>query len=112
MVKPDWVKPGATILDVGVNFVPDKKKKSGQRMCGDVDYAACSEVAGYITPVPGGIGPMTVAMLMRNTLTNAQRRVERRLRGGCAPRRGGRRSDRSRAAACKTGGYKMVSSAL
>jgi 5,10-methylene-tetrahydrofolate dehydrogenase/methenyl tetrahydrofolate cyclohydrolase len=77
MVKADWIKPGATVIDVGVNFLPDAKKKSGMRMCGDVDYPGCKEVAGHITPVPGGVGPMTVAMLMRNTLTNAQRRVER-----------------------------------
>lgn len=76
MVKGDWVKPGAVVLDVGVNFLPDPKKKSGQRMCGDVDYKAVSQVASMITPVPGGIGPMTVAMLMRNTLTNAKRNLK------------------------------------
>eukprot|EP00937_MAST-01D_sp_MAST-1D-sp2_P001443 g1443.t1 len=77
MVRRDWIKPGAVVIDVGVNFVPDAKKKSGQRMCGDVHYAEASEVAAHITPVPGGVGPMTVAMLMKNTLTNAKRRVSR-----------------------------------
>lgn len=75
-VKGDWIKPGAIVIDVGTNFVPDASKKSGQRMCGDVDFAAAAEVASYITPVPGGVGPMTVAMLMNNTFLAARRQWE------------------------------------
>mmetsp|Transcript_13998 Transcript_13998/g.27146 ORF Transcript_13998/g.27146 Transcript_13998/m.27146 type:complete len:375 (+) Transcript_13998:30-1154(+) len=75
MVKGDWIKPGAVVIDVGVNFVDDASRKSGRRMCGDVDFKAAKEVASLITPVPGGVGPMTVAMLMRNTLSNAKRNV-------------------------------------
>ena len=72
MVKGDWIKPGAAVIDVGINSKPDATKKSGYRLVGDVDYAEASEVAGFITPVPGGVGPMTIAMLMRNTLRAAQ----------------------------------------
>ena len=72
MVKGDWIKPGAAVIDVGINSKPDATKKSGYRLVGDVDYAEAVEVAGYITPVPGGVGPMTIAMLMRNTLRAAQ----------------------------------------
>lgn len=72
MVKGDWIKPGAAVIDVGINSKPDATKKSGYRLVGDVDFAEASEVAGYITPVPGGVGPMTIAMLMRNTLRAAQ----------------------------------------
>eukprot|EP01050_Picozoa_sp_SAG11_P011582 SAG11_NODE_1238_length_5425_cov_3.387908_5_plen_137_part_00 len=62
LVKGDWIKPGAVVIDVGVNF---KKLNSGKRkVCGDVDFEAASKVAGSITPVPGGVGPMTIAMLM------------------------------------------------
>jgi methylenetetrahydrofolate dehydrogenase (NADP+)/methenyltetrahydrofolate cyclohydrolase len=68
MVRGDWVKPGAAIIDVGINAVPDATKKSGQRLVGDVNFAEAKEVAGFITPVPGGVGPMTIAMLMKNTL--------------------------------------------
>ena len=67
MVKADWIKPGAVVLDVGINRLPDG------RLVGDVDFAAASAVAGAITPVPGGVGPMTIAMLMANTLTAAAR---------------------------------------
>jgi methylenetetrahydrofolate dehydrogenase (NADP+)/methenyltetrahydrofolate cyclohydrolase len=63
MVKGDWIKPGATVIDVGINRMPDGK------LAGDVDYAEAFEVAGAITPVPGGVGPMTIACLLRNTLT-------------------------------------------
>ena len=68
MVKGDWIKPGATVIDVGVNRRPDG------RLVGDVDFAACAAVAGAITPVPGGVGPMTVACLLENTLTAALHR--------------------------------------
>jgi 5,10-methylene-tetrahydrofolate dehydrogenase/methenyl tetrahydrofolate cyclohydrolase len=72
MVRGDWVKPGAAIIDVGINAVPDATKKSGQRLVGDVCFSEAKEVAGFITPVPGGVGPMTIAMLMRNTLHAAE----------------------------------------
>ena len=74
MVKGDWIKPGAVVIDVGVNRIEveeDGEKKS--KLTGDVDFAAAIEVAGAITPVPGGVGPMTIAMLMSNTLRSAQR---------------------------------------
>lgn len=67
-VRGDWIKPGAAVIDVGINAVPDATKKSGQRLVGDVNFAEAKEVAGFITPVPGGVGPMTIAMLMKNTL--------------------------------------------
>ena len=67
-VKADMVKPGATVIDVGVNRVSDPKAKSGSRLVGDVDFAAVQKVAGHITPNPGGVGPMTIAMLMSNTV--------------------------------------------
>lgn len=72
MVRGDWIKPGAAVIDVGINSVPDATKKSGHRLVGDVNYNEAKEVAGYITPVPGGVGPMTIAMLMRNTLRAAE----------------------------------------
>ncbi len=74
-VKGDWLKPGATVIDVGINAIPDATKKSGQRLVGDVDFNSAKEVAGAITPVPGGVGPMTIAMLMRNTCDSAKRLV-------------------------------------
>ncbi|HIE38345.1 MAG TPA: bifunctional methylenetetrahydrofolate dehydrogenase/methenyltetrahydrofolate cyclohydrolase FolD [Anaerolineales bacterium] len=73
MVKADWVKPGAAVIDVGINRVEDPTAKRGYRIVGDVDFEAVKEVAGYLTPVPGGVGPMTIAMLLRNTLTSAKR---------------------------------------
>lgn len=72
MVKADWVKPGALVIDVGVNRIDDPSKKSGYRLVGDVDYEAAKAVAGAITPVPGGVGPMTIAMLLQNTLRAAK----------------------------------------
>lgn len=71
-VTADMVKDGAVVIDVGVNRIPDATKKSGFRLVGDCDYAAVSEKASYITPVPGGVGPMTIAMLMYNTLEAAE----------------------------------------
>jgi len=71
-VRGDWVKPGAAIIDVGINSVPDATKKSGHRLVGDVNFNEAKEVAGFITPVPGGVGPMTIAMLMQNTLRASQ----------------------------------------
>ena len=76
MVKAEWVKPGATVIDVGINRVSAPEKGEGKtKLVGDCDYAACEPVAGAITPVPGGVGPMTIAMLMRNTLVAAHRRA-------------------------------------
>ena len=72
-VQADWLKPGATVIDVGINEIPDATKKSGKRLIGDVDFEKAKEIAGAITPVPGGVGPMTIAMLMQNTLTAAKR---------------------------------------
>jgi 5,10-methylene-tetrahydrofolate dehydrogenase/methenyl tetrahydrofolate cyclohydrolase len=75
MVKGDWVKPGAVVIDVGINRVDDPAAKRGYRLVGDVDFEDVKEVAGAITPVPGGVGPMTIAMLLRNTLRSAQARL-------------------------------------
>ena len=72
MVRGDWVKPGAYVIDVGINRIPDAARKSGSRLVGDVAFDEVKEVAGAITPVPGGVGPMTIAMLMRNTLRGAE----------------------------------------
>ena len=74
-VKADMVKPGAVVIDVGINEIPDASKKSGKRLVGDVEFDAVKEVASAITPVPGGVGPMTIAMLMQNTLTAAKRKI-------------------------------------
>ncbi|WP_291079232.1 bifunctional methylenetetrahydrofolate dehydrogenase/methenyltetrahydrofolate cyclohydrolase FolD [Hyphomonas sp.] len=72
MVKRDWVKPGATIIDVGINRVDAPEKGEGKtKLVGDADYAGSAEVAGHITPVPGGVGPMTIACLLRNTVLAA-----------------------------------------
>jgi methylenetetrahydrofolate dehydrogenase (NADP+) / methenyltetrahydrofolate cyclohydrolase len=74
MVKADWIKPGATVIDVGINRLPAPERGEGKtRLVGDVDFKACSEVAGAITPVPGGVGKMTIAMLMANTVISAYR---------------------------------------
>jgi methylenetetrahydrofolate dehydrogenase (NADP+)/methenyltetrahydrofolate cyclohydrolase len=74
MVKGDWVKDGATVIDVGINRIPAPEKGEGKsRLVGDVEYGEAAKRAGAITPVPGGVGPMTIAMLMANTLTSACR---------------------------------------
>ncbi len=73
MVKADWVKPGATVIDVGTTRIDDPAAPKGSRIAGDVDFEAVKEVAGAITPVPKGVGPMTIAMLLNNTLTAALR---------------------------------------
>ena len=75
MVKKDWVKPGAIVIDCGINSIPDPSSARGSRLVGDVDYDAVKEVASWITPVPGGVGPMTVAMLIKNTVISAKREV-------------------------------------
>ena len=69
----DMLKPGAVVIDVGVNRVPDATKERGYRLCGDADFASCAEVASAITPVPGGVGPMTITMLLWNTLESARK---------------------------------------
>lgn len=74
-VTADMVKDGAVVIDVGVNRIPDSTKKSGFRLVGDVDFEAIKEKASFITPVPGGVGPMTIAMLMANTLESAENRL-------------------------------------
>jgi methylenetetrahydrofolate dehydrogenase (NADP+)/methenyltetrahydrofolate cyclohydrolase len=73
MVEGDWIKPGAVVIDVGINRVPAEDGKS--RLVGDVDFASARERAAAITPVPGGVGPMTIAMLLRNTIVAAHRRA-------------------------------------
>ena len=73
------IKKGAAVIDVGINRVPDPTALKGSRLTGDVDFESAAEQAGWITPVPGGVGPLTVAMVLRNTLRAAQ------LRHGCLP---------------------------
>ncbi len=73
LVQGDWIKPGAIVIDVGVNSVADETKKKGYRLVGDCHYDSCVENASRITPVPGGVGPMTIAMLLRNTMYSAIR---------------------------------------
>jgi 5,10-methylene-tetrahydrofolate dehydrogenase/methenyl tetrahydrofolate cyclohydrolase len=72
MVRGDWVKPGAVVIDVGINRVDDPSRPKGYRLVGDVAFDEVKEVASFITPVPGGVGPMTIAMLLRNTLHAAE----------------------------------------
>jgi methylenetetrahydrofolate dehydrogenase (NADP+)/methenyltetrahydrofolate cyclohydrolase len=71
MIQADWIKPGAAVIDVGMN------RDENGKLCGDVDTAAAMNVAGAITPVPGGVGPMTIAMLLDNTLTAAKARMKK-----------------------------------
>ncbi len=75
----DMIKDGAVVIDVGVNRIPDASKKSGFRLVGDCDFDDLKENASFITPVPGGVGPMTIAMLMQNTLESAQKVAEKRV---------------------------------
>jgi|TARA_B110000196_G_scaffold55271_1_gene45734 5,10-methylene-tetrahydrofolate dehydrogenase/methenyl tetrahydrofolate cyclohydrolase len=70
-VKPEWIKPGAMVIDVGINRIPDSTRKSGSRLTGDVDPDVM-DIAGWMTPVPGGVGPMTIAMLMSNTVMGTE----------------------------------------
>lgn len=74
MIRGDWVKPGAVVIDVGINRIEDESRKRGYRLVGDVAFDEVVEKAGAITPVPGGVGPMTIAMLMKNTLAAARNR--------------------------------------
>eukprot|EP00123_Amoebidium_parasiticum_P018558 comp24240_c0_seq1/m.44814 comp24240_c0_seq1/g.44814 ORF comp24240_c0_seq1/g.44814 comp24240_c0_seq1/m.44814 type:complete len:932 (-) comp24240_c0_seq1:839-3634(-) len=76
-VKGSWLKPGAVVIDVGINSIPDATKKSGSRLVGDVDFEEAKLVASAITPVPGGVGPMTVAMLLSNTMVSFRRFLEK-----------------------------------
>ncbi|XP_067130396.1 C-1-tetrahydrofolate synthase, cytoplasmic [Centruroides vittatus] len=71
LVRGDWIKPGAIVIDCGINSIPDSTKISGYRLVGDINFQEVKKVASYITPVPGGVGPMTVAMIMKNTLQAA-----------------------------------------
>ncbi|MDA8086161.1 MAG: bifunctional methylenetetrahydrofolate dehydrogenase/methenyltetrahydrofolate cyclohydrolase FolD [Nitrospiraceae bacterium] len=80
LVKPEWIKPGACVIDVGVNRVGEKKSEKTGKMVpilkGDVDFEAAKEIAGAITPVPGGVGPMTITMLMKNTVMSAKMSIK------------------------------------
>ncbi len=78
MITGEMIKPGATVIDVGTNRVDDPNAKRGYRLVGDVDFESAAEVAGAISPSPGGVGPMTIAMLMKNTLRAAQIAIEQR----------------------------------
>jgi methylenetetrahydrofolate dehydrogenase (NADP+)/methenyltetrahydrofolate cyclohydrolase len=78
MVKGDWIKPGAVVIDVGTNKIADPTAKNGTRLVGDVDFEAAQAVASAITPVPGGVGPMTIAMLLENTLHAAEMKIGQR----------------------------------
>ncbi len=73
MIRGEHIKPGATVIDVGMNRVEDSTRASGSRLCGDVHFDSAQEVAARVTPVPGGVGPMTIAMLLRNTVRAAER---------------------------------------
>ncbi|MBN1993552.1 MAG: bifunctional methylenetetrahydrofolate dehydrogenase/methenyltetrahydrofolate cyclohydrolase FolD [Anaerolineae bacterium] len=77
LVRGDWLKPGVVVIDVGVNAVDDPADKRGYRLVGDVAFDEAKEVAAAITPVPGGVGPMTIAMLLRNTLDGAKRSLQK-----------------------------------
>lgn len=76
MVKSSWLKPGCVVIDVGMNSKPDASKKRGYRLVGDVDFEECKNVAALITPVPGGVGPMTIAMVIRNCTDAAMRKTK------------------------------------
>ena len=78
MIKGEMLKPGAAVIDVGINRVDDESDERGYKLVGDVEFDSAAEVAGAITPVPGGVGPMTIAMLMKNTLRAAEIAIEKR----------------------------------
>ena len=75
MVKTEWVKQGAIVIDVGINRVEDETKPKGYKLVGDVE-AGVENIAGWLSPVPGGVGPMTVAMLMENTVVAAENKLQ------------------------------------
>ena len=77
LVRGDWIKPGAVVIDVGINPIPDSTKRSGYRLVGDVDFDAVNEHASLITPVPNGVGPLTISMLLLATVESFERRVSR-----------------------------------
>ncbi len=77
LITADMVKPGVVVIDVGTTRVPDPSTSEGYRIVGDVDFEGVSEIAEAITPVPGGVGPMTITMLLANTLAAARRQIER-----------------------------------
>lgn len=77
LVKADWIKPGAVVIDIGINSVVDSSKPSGYRLVGDVDFEAVKEIASLITPVPGGVGPLTVQMLLEGTVDSFERAINR-----------------------------------
>ena len=77
MVKGSWLKPGAVVIDVGINAKDDSSRKAGYRLVGDVDFEECKQEASLITPVPGGVGPMTIAMLLKNTLESAEKTLRK-----------------------------------
>ena len=77
-VKGEWLKKDAVVIDVGTNYIPDESKKSGQRLVGDVDFDSAAGFAALITPVPGGVGPMTVTMLLQNVVDSATSIFEKR----------------------------------
>ena len=77
MIQGDWIKPGAVVIDVGTNRVEDSSRERGYRLVGDVHFESASEVASKITPVPGGVGPMTITMLMSNTVLSAEKALEK-----------------------------------
>ena len=85
MVQGSWLKPGCVVIDVGINSKDDATKKAGYRLVGDVHYDSCASVASMITPVPGGVGPMTIAMLMRNTVNGARRMLSKQENTGNLP---------------------------
>ena len=76
MIKKDWLKEGVVVIDIGINSIPDSTRKRGYRLVGDVDFEEVKDIASAITPVPGGVGPMTVAMLLRNTLEGFKKQNE------------------------------------
>ena len=84
-VKGDWIKPGAVVIDVGINYVADSSKKSGEKLVGDVDYESVAKLSSKITPVPGGVGPMTVAMLVQNVVDSAKSLYSKQARRHITP---------------------------
>ncbi|KAK7756078.1 tetrahydrofolate synthase [Diatrype stigma] len=84
-VKGEWLKPGAVVIDVGTNYIDDSTRKSGKRLVGDVDFESASQVASFITPVPGGVGPMTVAMLLQNVVDSTSGYFERQRQRAIVP---------------------------
>ena len=75
MIKGEWVKDGVIVIDVGINSVDDSSRKSGYRLVGDVNFSEVSKKASFITPVPGGVGPMTIALLLKHTVESAKRLI-------------------------------------